>query len=94
MDESGTVVIDRHLYLTEDRTRVVEEGDPASRFLWASPGTEVSRAEAVRLGAVKADPEPKPEPKAKPPEAPKQRTPRANKARQPAGDKGVDEGRS
>jgi hypothetical protein len=32
MNEDGTIVIDRHLYLTEDRTRVVEENDPASRL--------------------------------------------------------------
>lgn len=85
MDESGTVVIDRHLYLTEDRSRVVEEGDPASRFLWAAPGDEVSRSEAVRLGAVKAKAEQAPDPE--PEEAPKQRTPRANKARQASSNK-------
>lgn len=56
------VVIDRHLYLTEDKSRVVEEGDPASRWLWASPGQEMSREEAERLGAVKSGPEPAVEP--------------------------------
>lgn len=53
-----TWTADRHLYLTEDKTRVVEEGHPDSRWLWASPGTEVPRAEAIRLGAVKPEPEP------------------------------------
>jgi hypothetical protein len=62
------VVIDRHLYLTEDKTRVVEEAHPDGRWLWASPGTEVLRAEAERLGAV-----------AKPDV--KQRTPAENKQR-------------
>lgn len=47
-----TVVINRHLYLTEDKQRVVEENDPAARWLWASPGQEVSRAQAEFLGAV------------------------------------------
>ncbi|MDI9885907.1 hypothetical protein QMZ92_16355 [Streptomyces sp. HNM0645] len=90
MDQDGTIVIDRHLYLTEDRTRVVEEGDPASRFLWAAPGDEVSRAEAVRLGAVKAEPErAKEAPEAEAESEPKQRAQRANKARRPSGDKGV-----
>jgi hypothetical protein len=91
MDESGTIVVDRHLYLTEDRDRVVEENDPASRFLWAAPGDEVSRGEAVRLGAIQADPKPAKE--AAEPEAeaaPKQRAPRANKARQSAGNKAAD----
>lgn len=56
------VVIDRHLYLTEDQSRVVEEGDTAGRWLWASPGQEISRAEAERLGAVKSQAAPEPEP--------------------------------
>lgn len=72
------VTVDRHLYLTEDKDRVVEEGDPAGRWLWAAPGNEVSRVDAERLGAIK-------------PEAdgvePKQRTPRANKQRATAEDK-------
>lgn len=87
MDESGTVIIDRHLYLTEDRKRVVEENDPASRFLWAAPGDEVSRAEAARLGAIPAAEEPAPE--AEPDEQPKRRAPQTNKARRSAGDKGT-----
>lgn len=89
MDEDGSIVVDRHLYLTEDRSRVVEENDPASRFLWAAPGDEVSRAEAVRLGAIKAESEPVPESEPATKAEPKQRTPRANKARGPAGDKGA-----
>lgn len=88
MDESGTVVVDRHLYLTEDRDRVVEENDPASRFLWAAPGDVVPRSEAERLGAIK--PERKTAEEAPEPEAePKQRAPRTNKARRPAADKGT-----
>lgn len=49
---SEPYVVGEHLYLTEDRGRVVPEGDPAGRWLWASPGTEVPRSEAVRLGAI------------------------------------------
>jgi hypothetical protein len=55
---AGTVVIDQYWYLTEDGSRVVPEGDPRSRYLWASPGSEVPRAEAERLGAVKQQPKP------------------------------------
>lgn len=84
---SDKVTIDRHLYLTEDGSRVVEEGDPAGRWLWAAPGTEVSRVEAERLGAVER---PRVEqPPADPPEPPKARTTPANKARRPAADKGA-----
>lgn len=82
---SERVTIDRHLYLTEGQDRVVEEGDPAGRWLWAAPGHEVSRAEAERLGAVKPDPDPDPDPEPEP--EPKRRTPRANKARTAAADK-------
>lgn len=64
------VTVDRHWYLTEDKDRVVPEGDPACRWLWATPGMEVSLADAERLGAVKAEPEAvvadEPEPAAEP----------------------------
>lgn len=72
------VTIDRHLYLTEDRTRVVEEGDPAGRWLWASPGQQVSRREAERLGAIVTESGPD----VKQAEAPanKQRRPAVNKS--------------
>lgn len=45
--------VDRHWYLTEDRSQVVPEGHADARWLWAAPGDEVPRAEAVRLGAVR-----------------------------------------
>lgn len=79
-----TVTVDRHLYLTEDGARVVPEGHPAGRWLWAAPGSEVSRADALRLGAVEAEPDPRPEPavgtKAAPKPPDKQRTKPADKA--------------
>lgn len=75
------VIIDRHLYLTEDESRVVEEGDPAGRWLWASPGQEVRRRDAEQFGAVKPAPEPEPEPEAK------ARPAAANKARRKPADK-------
>lgn len=50
------VTIDRHLYLTDDGRRLVPEGHPDARWLWASPGDERPRDEAERLGAV--DPAP------------------------------------
>lgn len=69
--------VDRHLYLTEGKDRVVEEGDPASRWLWATPGQMVPLAEAERLGAVSAASE------AEPVEEEKKRTPAQNKQRKP-----------
>lgn len=76
-EAQSEVVMDRHLYLTEDKDRVVEENDPASRFLWCTPGMSVPLAEAERLGAVKANSE------ADPVEASKQRAPAQNKQRKP-----------
>lgn len=80
------VVIDRHLYLTEDKSRVVEEGDVDGRWLWASPGQEIAKEEAERLGAVK----PAPKPAAAKPPAAKQQAPRANKQRAKPEDKAAE----
>lgn len=90
-------VADRHLYLTEDRSRVVEEGDPDGRWLWASPGQEVKRRDAEQLGALKTDqpepekdepdPQPEPEPDPEPESAAKARPASANKARRKPADK-------
>ena len=57
-DAGGYVTVDKYWYLTEDRTRVVEEGHPESRWLWASPGTQVPRRDAIRYGALVEEPEP------------------------------------
>lgn len=85
------VTIDRHLYLTEDKGRVVEEGDPAGRWLWASPGQQVSQREAERLGALRPADNPPvevPQEKQAPPPANKQRRPGANKSGQRTTDEG------
>ncbi len=58
----GGWTCDRRLCLTEDRTRVVPEDSTEARWLWATPGDEVSLAEAIRLGAVTPEPEAEPEP--------------------------------
>lgn len=57
------MTIDRYLYLTRDRSRVVEEGDPAATpSMWAAPGHMVSRRNAMWLGAIPPDPMPEPKP--------------------------------
>lgn len=48
-------VADRRLYLTEDKKRVVEEGDPAAYYLYATPGAHIPVAEARELGLVADD---------------------------------------
>lgn len=93
----GNVIIREHLYLTEERDRVVKEGDPAGRWLWAAPGTEVSLRDAIRLGAVKVEPEPEvqeqeTEPADEEPAEPKAAKQAPNKARKPGANKAASQG--
>lgn len=48
----GTIVADRRLWLTADRARVVEDGDPEARFLFCGPGRRISPADAEKYGLV------------------------------------------
>jgi len=45
------------LYFTEDRKRLVKEGDPKGAFLYAPKGREVSQAELQSRGYKGAKPE-------------------------------------
>jgi hypothetical protein len=47
---------DRKLWLTEDGSRVVEDGDPDAGTLYATPGYQVSDADAERFGLKAAQP--------------------------------------
>jgi hypothetical protein len=67
------VIIERRLCLTEDKSRVVDENDPAARWLWAIPGHVVDRAEAERLGALKPTAQPKVDSEPEADEPPKRR---------------------
>lgn len=44
--------VDRTLWLTADRCRVVEDGDPEAAFLLATAGKDVPDVEAARLGLL------------------------------------------
>lgn len=44
------VKLDRRLWLTAGKDKVVEDGDPAAAFLWGVAGDEVDVEEAARLG--------------------------------------------
>lgn len=46
--------LDRKLWLTADRERVVEDGDSEAAFLLGNVGTEITDAEAQRLGLKQA----------------------------------------
>jgi len=43
------MVADRRLYLTADKTELVEEGNPRGAFLYCSPGQFVDEQEVERL---------------------------------------------
>lgn len=43
-------ICNRRLWLTEDKKKVVEEGDPSAAFLWAIPGHKVTEAAAEQFG--------------------------------------------
>lgn len=69
------MLADRRLYLTRDRSRVVEEGDVEAAFLLASEGRDIEVSEIHRLGlklkdgrvvVPGAEPEPTPEPEPEP----------------------------
>jgi hypothetical protein len=45
-----TLVSDRRLYLTADKTEVVEEGDPSATHLLVAKHGEISQEEADRYG--------------------------------------------
>lgn len=44
----------RRLYLSHDRTRLVEEGDPDAATLYAAPGDEISAEDMQRFGVTEA----------------------------------------
>lgn len=70
------IIVDRPLYLTEDGGRVVDEGDPAGRWLHWPKGARVKREEYEQLVR-----------KVETVELPKQRSASANKSRKPQGNK-------
>ena len=47
---SNSVIVNRRLFVTADRSRAVEEGDPDAAFLLCAPGKPVLRSELERLG--------------------------------------------
>ena len=80
-------IADRRLWLTADKSRAVEDGDPTSAFLLIAPGQGMSRAQAEQLGVIPQSKEPEPEPVAdlKEKEKPedKQKAKPATKSRKP-----------
>jgi hypothetical protein len=53
------LIADRRLYLTADKTRLVEEGSVEAAFLYCSPGQMVDEHDLCRLLGAKVKPEAK-----------------------------------
>lgn len=53
---AGQLVADRRLWLTADRSQVVEEGHPDARFIFCGPGRRISVENATRYGLVAVPP--------------------------------------
>lgn len=80
-----TIRVDRRLYLTADKKRVVGEGDPGAAFLYAAVGDELNDADARRYGLLDEEPETKPREQAG--ASVKESRPGGTKVRYPAGTK-------
>lgn len=52
---AAPVRADRRLYLTADRARVVEHGDPRAAFLLAGPGDGLLSGEVAQYGLTVVD---------------------------------------
>lgn len=76
--------LDRTLWLTSDRDRVVEDGDPEAAFLLGTAGKEIPDAEAERLGIEPASKKAQAEEKKADEPADKAAAAPANKARKAA----------
>lgn len=74
-DAPAVFVVNERLCLTDD-DRLVPEGHPDARWLFAVPGREIPFAEAVKYGLAKAKPESKPEPEVAPAAPPKRARPK------------------
>lgn len=69
----GGLIAHRRLYLTADKTRVVEEGSPDAAWLFAVPGTEIAGADVARYGLAPVPEKAQPVVVAPEPEPPKTR---------------------
>lgn len=75
------MIADRRLYLTADKSEVVEEGDARAAFLFVTPGKEISAADAERYGLSETKAAPKAEDKQAPAPANKARKAPARKSK-------------
>lgn len=89
---------DRRLWLTADKARVVEDGDPEAAFLLAGPEGTISPDDVERLGLKYKDgrvvlPDAKPAKKKKAKSEDKQKSPAGNKSKSKAKSKSKSKGK-
>ena len=56
--ENSTVTVvtaKERLWLTQDRDRLVGDGDPEARFLFCAPGHRIPAAEARKYGLIESE---------------------------------------
>lgn len=75
------MIADRRLYLTADRSEVVEDGDVRAAFLFTTPGKEISDADVKRFGLGETKAAAKAEDKQAPESANKARKAPASKSK-------------
>jgi hypothetical protein len=85
-DESGAVIATERLCLTEDN-RLVPDSDSDARWLFCTPGSRISKADADRYGLIAKKAESAAETAEPEAEQPKARRRPADKSRTAAGDK-------
>lgn len=56
--ETRTVTATARLFETADHKRLVDQDDPNAAFLFCTPGTRISKADADRFGLVERAAEP------------------------------------
>lgn len=86
-------VADKHYYVDESKSIIVEESDPRAAFLLVAKGHELIEAEARRYGLVKGDDTMQAKANTGPPENKAQQGPIENKA-EDAGNLASDESQS
>lgn len=50
------IIVDRRLFLTADKSRLVEPDDADAAFLWANTGDEVTEEQAAEVGYTDGTP--------------------------------------
>jgi hypothetical protein len=87
--DTAMVIPKQKLWLTEDRTQLVADGDPRAAFLFCIAGRPIPKSEAAKYGLLEEKPKPA-EVKEAPKVEDKELPPAEDKAIAPAEDKAAE----